>query len=163
MANFKKQLIAPLALLALAAVLFHWLNPASEKQDGTSFFYDLNEQKLFAAPSSSIPPIAGLKTKELVAVRAMVISTNGNAQDLSSRRIAYLEKYGPELKKQLEAAQATGAEATPSREERRGQMFVRRLNEAEWHAYNTPEAEAIMTDWQTEGADGRTPVVCTPP
>ena len=163
MSQSKAQLAMALGLLLLAGGIFIWMRPPPDNQDGKTFFYDVNEQKLFVAPSSSIPPIAGIKSKELVAVRALVISTNGNAKDIASRKIAYLEKYGPELKQQLEAAQKNGAEAAPSRNERRSQIFVRRLTETEWHAVNSPEGDAIQSDWQEPGPDGVTPVVCSPP
>jgi hypothetical protein len=126
-----------------------------------TFFYDLSEKKLFAAPREALPPIRGLNGDEEDAVRAVVISRSGNPDDKSSRSIAYLEKYGPELKRSLEEVRAGKAEPLPS-VVRNGYRFVKRVEDAEWTRVNTPEGQAILNGWNVPGPDGKFPVVCVP-
>ncbi len=148
-------------LLAGAVVCFIKLKPEPEQSD-KGYFYDLAAQKLFVAQRSLIPPIPGMDGKELTGVRAIVISTNGKPQDKASRQIAYLEKYGSDLKEALEAFRAGKTTLVPSREERQSQVFVKRLGDAEWHTVKSPEGERILTEWNVPGPDGRLPVVCSP-
>src|SRR6266853_2865656 len=122
------KLVIAIVLLALAVFFFVKFSPSHESQDDQAYFYDLKEQKLFVAPRSSIPPIPGIKTKDLIGVRAVVISTNGNPKDKTSRKIAYLERYAPELKRVLEAVQAGQRTDVPPREARQGWIYVRRLS-----------------------------------
>jgi hypothetical protein len=150
-----------LTLLAVAGVCFVKFRPAPEQSE-EGFFYDLAAQKLFVAPRSLIPPIAGINSKELTAVRAIIISTNGNPRDKASRRIAYLERYSPELKQALEAFRAGKTATAASHEERQTQILVKRLNETEWYAVKSPEGERILTEWNVPGPNGKLPVVCSP-
>jgi len=150
-----------LALLAGAAVCFVKLRPEPDQSE-KGFFYDLKAQKLFVAPRTLIPPIPGLNGTELTGVRAIVISTNGHPQERTSRQVAYLETYSPELKRTLEAVRAGKATSVPSHGERQNQIFVKRLNETEWHSVKSPEGEQILTEWNVPGPDGKLPVVCSP-
>ena len=150
-----------LALLAAAGVCIVKLRPPPEQSE-KGFFYDLAAQKLFVAPRSLLPPIPGINGKELTAVRAIVIATNGNPRDKASRHIAYLEKYSPELKQAMEAFRAGKTASAASHEERQTQYLVRRVNETEWHAVKSPEGERILTEWNVPGSDGKLPVVCSP-
>ncbi len=151
------------ALVLLGAAVY--LLAGSLRQDkGISertFFYDLKEKKLFAASREALPPIPGLHTTEESAVRAVVISTNGNPSDKSTRRIAYLEKYAPELKQHLAKVRKGLAEPL-SRAARDSYRFVKRLEDAEWHAVSSPEGEKILTEWNVPDANGEYPIVCTP-
>jgi hypothetical protein len=156
------KLSLALALLAGAAVCFVKLSPRDDGENDKGFFYDLAEQRLFVAPRTLIPPIPGLTGGALKGVRAVVISTNANPGDKASRKIAYLEKYSPELKEVLEAVRAGKTSAVPSHQERQAQIFVRRLNEAEWYAVKSPEGEKILTEWNVPGPDGKLPSVCSP-
>lgn len=156
------KLVAVIFLLALAGVFaFRFIN----QNDGISekaFFYDLSEQKLFAGPRAKVPPIKGLKGPEEDAVRAVVISTNGNASDKSSWKIAYLERYSPEAKRQLERAQAGGEPPVLGRTEILAHRFVKRLNDAQWFSMDSADAERIVTEWAVPGPDGTSPLVCAP-
>jgi hypothetical protein len=156
------KLAAVIVILSLAGFLavrfFRQDNGITEK----AFFYDLSEQKLFTGPRSKVPPIKGIKGPEEDAVRAVVISTNGNAGDKSSWKIAYLEKYSPEAKRQLERAQAGGTPPELSRTEILAHRFVKRLNDAQWFPMDSAEAERIVTEWAAPGPDGTTPLVCSP-
>jgi hypothetical protein len=135
--------------------------------DGTVYFYDLSEQRLFPAPRASVPPIRGLHGDEADGVRAIVISDSGNRKHRKRQRIAYLEKYAPELKAQFEALRQSGAtkESSPGtlrREEVPAKTLVRRLTDTKWHAMNTPEGEKIVSEWNVPGPDGAYPAVCVP-
>jgi hypothetical protein len=161
-----KQAMAKLALalvlLATAGWLFVKLRPERGSADEQAYFYDLSAQKLFVAPRRSVAPIRGIDNADMDGVRAIVISTSGDPKDKASRKVAYLEKYAPELKQVLEAVQAGKAAAVPSHQVRQGLTFVKRLSDAEWHSVNTPEGEKIMTEWQVPGPDGKMPAICSP-
>jgi hypothetical protein len=132
-----------------------------------AYFYDLSERKLFVAPRTSVPPREGVNKGEFDAVLAMVISTNGNCDDKKSRGVAFLQKYSPQLKQQMEAVQRAGAAAgSLELEIGRGQagdhIFVRRLSEDKWYTQASPEGQKIMIEWQVEGPDAKMPVPCYP-
>jgi len=157
-----------LALLAVAAVLVtKSLRGQRSDSDGAVYFYDLSEKKLFAAPRSSVPPIRGINNTEEDAVRAIVIATNGNPREKKQIQIAYLEKYTPELKAQIEAlrkAEAAGQStagmiasgAVPKN------TLVRRLTDADWVLMTSLAGERIVSEWNQPGPDGRYPAVCVP-
>ena len=152
-------------LLAVAAVLMVRIFWSQREAEGMAYFYDLSEQKLFVAPRTSVPPIRGINNDEPDGVRAVVVSTSGEAKDKKHRQIAYLEKYSPELKQQFENLRdgsAAAATARIARGQSQAHIFVRRANEPTWHPANSPEAEKIMTEWQAPGPDGKAPVVCVP-
>ena len=158
-----------LAVVLFAGAVFRFGRFQGERsQTGeNSYFYDLSERKLFVAPRTLVPPIRGINNDEPDGMRAIVISTSGNPKDKASQKIAYLEKYAPELKQQFEAMQSGQESRAPlggriSRGAAQSFIFVRRLHEETWHPVNSAEAEKIMTEWQVPGADGKTPLVCAP-
>lgn len=156
-----------IALFSVAVVIYLKLSPETAHGDGEAYFYDLEEKKLFVAPRGSIPPIAGIKGGAMAGVRAIVISTTGNAADKEHREIAYLEKYSPEIKQLFEEVRQAriagrAAEGRIDRRQVPANTLVRRLHETEWHALDTTEGKAIASEWNTPGADGRSPVVCSP-
>ena len=156
-----------LVLLSVAAVLFIKFSAAGDSQHEGIYFYDLEEHQIFVAPKGSIPPIKGIKGADQAGVRAIVICTNGNPADIKHRQIAYLEKYSPEIKQLFEEvrqARAAGHAATRSidRSQLPPNTLVRRLQDTDWHALNTPEGNNIVNEWNTPGPDGRLPVVCSP-
>lgn len=153
-----------LALLALAGAGY-LLVQFFRQNDGISekaFFYDLSEQKLFAAPRGAVPPIRGINDAQEDAVRAVVISTNGNPRDRKGWTIAYLEKCTPELKKQFENAQATGSSPPMGRGAAQNQRLVRRLTDTQWFSLASDEGERIVSEWPSTGPGETAPVVCTP-
>jgi hypothetical protein len=161
------KLILALVLMAAAVVCFLKLSPASGGGNDNAFFYDLQAQQLFVAPRGSIPPIKGIKGAEMAGVRAIVISTSGNAADKKHRQIAYLEKYSPEMKQVFEEVRRARAEGRSSavsidRKQVPANTLVRRLHETEWHALDTAEGKQIVNEWNAPGPDGRLPVVCSP-
>jgi hypothetical protein len=154
-------------LMGIAAVCFFRFGPPGEGHDDGAYFYDVAEETLFVAPRGSIPPITGVKGRPAAGVRAVVISMSGDPGDKKNRRIAYLESYTPELKQLFEEVRAARAEGrSPARAIDRGQVphntLVRRPKDAEWRPLDSAEGEAITVEWNTPGADGRSPVICTP-
>jgi hypothetical protein len=160
-----KLLVSVIALTVAGFFLFRFFHGQAEP-DEKAYFYDLSEQKLFVASRRAVPPIRGINNDEQDGVRAIVISTSGTPTDKRTVKIAYLEKYSPELKQQIEAMQNTNAPAPAGpridRVEAQSFTFVRRVNEAQWQPVNSPEAEKIMGEWLVPGANGQMPVVCVP-
>ncbi len=154
------QIIVAAGLLGLAGYGFVRFFSRNDGISEKEFFYDLSEKKLFTSSREALPPIHGLNDSEEDGVRAVVIS-RGNPDDKSTRTIAYLEKYAPELKSSIAAVRAGKAEPLPSAV-RNGYRLVKRLEDAEWHRLNTPEGQAILNGWNVAGPDGKFPVVCTP-
>ena len=102
------KLTFAIAGLAAAGVILYGHFSGGDAYPENAFFYDLSEKELFEAPRTLIPPIKGINDDEEDGVSAVVISVTGDPKDKSSRKIAYLEKYSPELKRDLEQAQRTG-------------------------------------------------------
>jgi len=156
------KLVFALGLLALAAVFLVRFAREQGRGADLAYFYDLSERRLFTAPRTAIPPIRGLNDAVEDAVRAVVISTNGNPRDRRGRTIAYLEKYSPELKRQMEAARQSGESPPMGRGLAAAHRLVRRLNDQQWYSLASPEGEAIVNEWLTAGPDGQPAMVCTP-
>jgi hypothetical protein len=161
------MLVLAIILLAGAAFRFSMFLGQRSPSDENAYFYDISERKLFVAPRTLVPPIRGINNDEPDGMRAIVISTSGASKDMASQKIAYLEKYAPELKQQFEAMQSGQESRAPSgsrisRGAAQSFIFVRRLHEETWYPVNSAEAEQIMTEWQVPGPDGKTPLVCAP-
>lgn len=155
-----------LGLLAMGAVLLWRFIREQVPTEEQAYYYDLSEQKLFAAPRRLVPPIRGLNDSTEDAFRAVVFSTTGKPRDKASRQIAYLEKFSPELKQQIEALQKAEAEDPAAllppkdkadRVAARAHRFVRRVTDSEWYPLDSPQAEKILSEWQAANA-----VVCVP-
>ncbi|MBM3833817.1 MAG: hypothetical protein FJ403_11215 [Verrucomicrobia bacterium] len=155
------KIVLALAMLGVAGFFFfRFLREGAQSEK--AFFFDLSAQKLFTAPRTAVPPIKGTDDAQEDAVRAVVISASGDARDKSSWKVAYLEKYSAELKKQMEAAQVSGSSPQMGRALAQGHRFVKRLSDAQWFSMNTAEGERIVTEWTQSAQNGVTPVVCTP-
>ena len=164
-ADERKKLTLAGVLFALAILFFVLFS--SPKSEALQYFYDESEQKLFTAPVDSIPPIKGINDDQFDGVRAIVIAPKGRCGDESVRRIAYLEKWSPQLKQQMEAAERAKAagHAVPNlvgRSQRKFHQFVRRTESTQWYHMNTDEAAKIMATLRTKDAEGKIPEVCTP-
>ncbi|MEK7686574.1 MAG: hypothetical protein AAB466_14250 [Verrucomicrobiota bacterium] len=156
------KLLAAVLMLGAAGLLFFRFLRNSQGASEKAFFYDLSEKKLFTAPRTAVPPIKGINNADEDAVRAVVVTTTGNPRDKSSWKIVYLERYSPELKQQMEAAQASGGSPPMGRGLAQAHRFVRRLTDAQWFPMNSSEAEQVVNEWARLGPDGVTPIVCTP-
>ena len=154
------KIVLAVALLGGAALMLARFLRSNNDIVEETFFYDMSEKKLFAASRELLPPIRGLKGNEEDAVRAVVISS-GNPKDKANQKIAYLEKYAPELKQHLEKVRDGKAEPLP-RGARDSYRFVKRLEDGEWHTVNSPEGEKILGEWNVPGPDGKFPIVCVP-
>jgi hypothetical protein len=152
---------ASLAMLCLAAFFSYnfWKN--NRTAEPQVYFYDLSAKRLFAAPQNAFPPIAGTDGPEEDAVRAVVYSPSGDCS--KDQRIAYLEKYGAELKAQFEHARRNPGADFPrmSRAAAQDFTFVSRVDAIKWHPMTSEEAGRIVGEWRLAdpGAD---PVICTP-
>jgi hypothetical protein len=131
------------------------------------WYYDQSAQRLYAAPRDLIPPDGNGDAR----VRAMVIGFQGLGNNVSQLKIAYLEKYSPDLKALLERGQAAHAakqlfqEKIPSRDSPYFQdnTMVKRPGEAFWHTLGSDEARQIMAEWRDwRGPAGQTPIISVP-
>jgi len=55
-----------------------------------------------------------------------------------------------------------GKAEPPPRGTRDSFRRVKRVEEGEWRAVNTPEGEKILGEWNVPGPDGKFPIVCVP-
>jgi hypothetical protein len=159
--NTPKVLVSVILLLGASLLTWKWWRETREDEP-KSWFYDLSEKKLFAASQNAVPPIIGLDKKEADAVRAVVYSPSGNCE--KDRKIAYLERYSPELKAQFEAAKAN-PDADIARMPRslaQSHTFVRRVDETEWHAMDSEEGGKIVGEWRVNAPRGTEPIICVP-
>ena len=155
----KKQLIAAVIMLTVAGAVFFNSWRAS-KAGPQAYFYDLSKGELFTASANLIPPIRGIDNAEEDGVKAVVIAPTPN--DKKNRRIAYLERYSPELKRDMEEARAKQTRPLIDRGSQQNFRFVRRASDTNWYSMNSPEGQRIVNEWTTPGPDGLSPVVCTP-
>ena len=156
-ANVAKLVLVVLLLAGAAYGFYRHFNAPTGISEQT-YFYDLSEKKLFGAPRDAVPPIRGLNDATEDAVRAVVICFPAKPEE---RSIAYLEKYAPELKQNLEQVRAGKAEPLSSKV-RNGYRFVQRPGDDQWRPANSPAGEQILNGWKVAGSDGRYPVVFSP-
>jgi hypothetical protein len=149
---------AALMLLLAGAFFFNSWRQGSAGEK--AFFYDLSKGELFVADARLIPPIRGIDSAEEDGVKAVVIAKTPS--DKKSRRIAYLERYSPELKRDMEAARAKNSAPMIGRSGAQALRFVRRLADKDWFSLISPEGQRIVSEWTTPGPDGLSPIVCSP-
>ena len=158
------------ALTALA-IVFAVAKVMHFRSDGEAgarvWFYDQGAQRLYPAPRDLVPPDGSGDAR----VRAMVIGFLGLGNSVSQLKIAYLEKYNPDLKALLERAQAAHAaelpfkEKIPSRDSAYFQdnTMVKRPGEDIWHTLGSEEGRQIMAEWRDwRGPAGQTPIISAP-
>ena len=145
--------VAGVCLFVVQTERFLHKNPSANRV----WFYDEGAKKLYAMPDTTIPP------DKANGDRAIVIELAGE------RKIAYLLKYTPELKKELDdalQARATGKTfdgRIPSRDsdDFKSNTLVRAVDEADWYSANTPEGRKIIEGWRSwRGPDGSAPSFC---
>jgi hypothetical protein len=168
----KKFLITgSFTVLAALAVVFAAGKARHFRGDGEAgarvWFYDQSANRLYPAPRDLIPPDGDNDTR----VRAMVIGFQGLGNNVSQLKIAYLEKYSPDLKALLERSVAAHAakqpftEKIPSRDSDyfQNNFLVKRPGEASWHTTDTEEARRLMADWREwHGPAGERPIISVP-
>ena len=155
------KIIVAVLLLAGAAFGFHRFFSKDDGIAEKAFFYDLSEKKMFTASREALPPIKGVNDPTEDGVRAIVICVSGNPEDPANQKTAYLEKYAPELKLNIEQARLGKVEPMSTRE-RNAYRLVARVGEDKWHSATSSEGQKIMTSWHVAGADGKYPAVCSP-
>lgn len=133
------------------------------------WFYDESEKQLYPMPINTIPPDKGIGGPSGDGYRAIVVGFTGYKKDKSLRKIAYLEKYSPELKQILDsmiAARIAGRIFTgiiPGRQSQyfQNNTFVKRRNDTEWYPANSDEGRRIVGEWREwRGPDGGGAAVC---
>jgi hypothetical protein len=153
------QLIAAgILFLVAGALVFNWWRGG--QAEAKAYFYDLSKGELFVANANLIPPIRGVDGVEEDGVKAVVITPK--PEDKKNRRIAYLERYAPELKRDMEEARAKNSAPMIGRAGAQALRFVRREKDKEWYPLVSPEGQRIVSEWTAPGPDGLSPVVCTP-
>ncbi len=158
-------------LLTALAVVFALTKVRHFRGDGEAgakvWFYDQSAQRLYPAARDLIPPDGSDDAR----VRAMVIGFQGLGNEMSQIKIAYLEKYSPELKMLLQRevaahkAREPFTEKIPSRDSAYFQdnFLVKRPGEATWHTTGTDEARQIMAEWREwRGPAGQRPIISVP-
>lgn len=153
------KLSAAFVMLAVAAFVFFNSWRAS-KTGPQAFFYDLSKRQLFTADANLIPPIRGIDGSEEDAVKAVVIAPS--RKNTKQRKIAYLEQFSPELKRDMEEARAKQSAPMISRAAAQGLRYVRRPSDSNWFPIISPEGQRIVNEWTAPGPDGLSPVVQTP-
>ncbi len=149
------------AIIALA-VVFVWRGLGRPEPGEKAYFCDQSAGRIFLGARTAVAPIRGIDGPEEDGFRALVVSTTGRPEDSSSWQVAYVEKYSPELKKDMEAAQKSGEPLAMGRLAAQAHRYVRRLTDQDWHPSNSPEGEEVLNGWAKPGSDGLTPVVCSP-
>ncbi len=151
-------LVAALWLLFIQIERFLHHNPGANRV----WFYDESDKKLYVMPDTTVPPDNGGE-------RAFVVEFGGKNGAPGDRKIAYLLKYTPELKKTLDEtmqARAAGTSFNGKVPSRDGDYFkrntlVKSVDETEWHPENTPEGRNIINAWRSwRGPGGSAPRVC---
>ena len=155
------KVIASIVMLCVAGVLIFNFLRTNRDREPLAYFYDLSEQKLFTAPQSAVPPIVGTDGKIADGVRAVVYSPSGDCA--KDKKVAYLEKYSEELKRQFEAAKASPNSESPrmSRGAAQAHTFVSREGEAKWFSVESPEGSRIIDEWRLTNP-GMNPTICIP-
>lgn len=142
------------AVLAAAAIALLFRNATGETRP-LDWYYDLSEARLYAAPTGSIAPLAGIGGASGDGVEAVVVAPEGKCADAKARRIAYLVTYTEEYKRLKEQAARTGEpNQTADRAFQAANTLVKRVDDAEWTAATSPAGEAIVTGWMTGGEAG---------
>jgi len=161
-------IIAVLAASAIALGVSRVMHYRAGGEAGAKvWFYDQNAKRLYPAPRDLIPPDGHGDVK----VRAMVIGFQGLGNNVSQLKIAYLEKYSPELKALLERSVAAHAardlfkEIIPSRGSAYFQdnFLAKRPGDSAWYAAGTEEARRLMAEWRDwRGPSGQAPIISVP-
>jgi hypothetical protein len=165
-------LTGSLLVLAVVVVIFAIGRMRHSGGDGEAgaqvWFYDQSAKRLYPASRELIPPDG----KDEVKVRAMVIGFQGMANKVSQLKIAYLQKFSPELKDLLQRAATAHAAKQPFTEKIPSQSsqyyqdntYVKLPGDDDsWHRTGSPEARQIMAEWREwRGPAGQLPIISVP-
>lgn len=134
------------------------------------WFYDESEKKLYSMPDTTIPPDKGIGGPSGDGEKAVVVTFGKDWHDRTNWRIAYLQKYTPELKKALDelmiarAAHRVFDGSAPSRQSEyfQSNTLLKRVEDHDWYPANSDEGKKILTEWRAwRGANGSGPVICS--
>ena len=134
------------AVAAAGALALLYRTWSSDPSGPRGFFYDLSAKRLFDGPIDAIPPVAGVDGPEADGYRAVIVSLSGKPEERSSWRVAYLERYSPELQQQMEQARQGGPAPTIPRSEAQAHRWVRRTNDTEWFPIASENGLRIVTE-----------------
>lgn len=166
-----KVAAAGLAIIGAGTLAARQFMKPSGEEGLKGWFYDESEKELFQAAVHSAPPIAGIGGTKGDGARAIIVACKGECGDKSKFRIAYLEKFTPELKTlfdELRAARESSKPYEGKMPAREGSYvqdntLVRRVNEDGWHAHSSAEGKKIVVEWQSQRCpDGSKPRICAP-
>jgi hypothetical protein len=163
--NGSVAVLAGLAVVFAVAKVRHF--HGGDEAGARVWFYDQSARRLYPAPRDLIPPDGHDDAR----VRAVVIGFQGLGNNISQLKIAYLEKYSPDLKALLERAVAAHADKKPFSEKIpsanspyfQDNTMVKRPGETSWHTIGTEEARQLMADWREwRGPAGQPPIISVP-
>jgi len=146
-----------LAFVGVSLLVVAVMRARQDRGEGVKvWFYDERSGRLYAEAGDVVPP-------EKDRVRAVVVAPAADGRQ-QERKIAYLEMFGPPLKKVLESirvahrARTAYAGNIPARNSLffRTNALVRRVGETNWVMADSAEGRKIMTEWRAwRGRDGQ--------
>jgi hypothetical protein len=169
--NARRMILGCVAIAAAGALAVEigqgQFRHGSAVKDAKVWFYDEAAKRLYAASAELIPPDGSDGQR----VRATVIRFLGMPNDKEHVRIAYLEKYTPELKGLLERAEAAHAARRPFTEKMpprsspyyQDNTLLKSPGETSWQSLSSEEAHRLKAEWHTwRGPDGQSPMISEP-
>lgn len=170
MKQLSKSVIILAGLGAVAWLTVSILRNSSRGGAGNHlWFYDESEKKLYSMPDTTIPPDKGIGGPRGDGEKAVVVTFGKNWRDRNKQRIAYLQKYTPDLKRTLDEmilARAAhrvfeGKVPSPLSAYFQTNTLVKRVDDHDWYPANSDEGKKIQTEWRAwRGPDGSGPVIC---
>lgn len=142
-------MVAAAALVIAGAIFFR---PPAASQATGQYFYDLGTRQIYATGADAVPPQPAPSGD--MGVLAVVYSCS-TCDDAASHRIAYLQKYTDDYRRELTSGQPprTGAEIAGT--------LIRAVDDETWAASNSDSAAALLRRMESACAD-TTPQFCLP-
>jgi len=164
-----KGIIIAVVLLIAAVAAFVLIKPKQPTAKGWPqvYFYDMGKGETYVGPKNQIPPTQA-PGGQGEAVWAAVYSC-GDCADVSTHKVAYLEKFSPEAKGYLESAMATIGNSTRPEYQQPfanipvGQELVASVDEPNTWLDKNAEGATIVRDGMASICDGQQAKMCTPP
>lgn len=127
---------------ALAAAAVIWLWPRGAYEPPGSYFYDLSEKKLYAAPRNAFAPEDGIGGESGDGVEAIVFKCPQCPAD--RLETMYLRTHTPEYKRRHEEARRAGTAVEGlTREWESEHTLISRVDPIAWHKASSDEAIKI--------------------